>query len=105
MPIGLASFVEPHPGIDVDWVVLGAGWVIAPLLVLAGAAAAAASALTASRRHPDCRRSAVARTASRAGLAAPVVIGARFALEPGRGRTAVPVRPAVAGAVTGVLAC
>jgi hypothetical protein len=103
MPIGAAAFAEPHPGIDVDWVVLGAGWVIAPLLVLAGAAAAAASALTASRRHPDRRRSAVAATASRAGLAAPVVIGARFALEPGRGQYAVPVRPAVAGAVAGVL--
>ena len=36
MPIGAASYVEPHPGIDVDWLVLGAGWVIAPLLVLAG---------------------------------------------------------------------
>ena len=103
MPIGLASFVEPHPGINVDWVVLGAGLVIAPLLVLAGAAATAASALTASRRHPGRRRSAVAGAASRAGLAAPVVIGARFALEPGRGRAAVPVRPALVGAVTGVL--
>jgi hypothetical protein len=103
MPIGLAAFAEPHPGIDVDWVVLGAGWVIAPLLVLAGAAAAAASALTASRRHPGRRQSAVATTASRAGVAAPVVIGARFALEPGRGQYAVPVRPAVAGAVAGVL--
>ena len=30
MPIGLASIAEPHPGIDVDWVVLGPGWVIVP---------------------------------------------------------------------------
>src|SRR6185437_11389906 len=30
-------------------------------------------------------------------------IGARFALEPGRGRSAVPVRPALVGAVAGVL--
>ena len=47
MPIGAAAIVEPHPGLDVDWLVLGAGWVIAPLLVLAGSAAAAATALTA----------------------------------------------------------
>jgi hypothetical protein len=33
----------------------------------------------------------------------PVVVGARFALEPGRGRSAVPVRPALLGAVAGVL--
>jgi predicted lysophospholipase L1 biosynthesis ABC-type transport system permease subunit len=32
-----------------------------------------------------------------------MVVGARFALEPGRGQTAVPVRPALLGAVTGVL--
>jgi hypothetical protein len=31
------------------------------------------------------------------------VVGARFALEPGRGRSAVPVRPALLGAVAGVL--
>jgi hypothetical protein len=33
----------------------------------------------------------------------PIVIGARFALEAGRGRSAVPVRPALIGAVAGVL--
>jgi MacB-like periplasmic core domain len=32
-----------------------------------------------------------------------VVVGARFALETGRGRAAVPVRPALAGAIAGVL--
>ena len=31
------------------------------------------------------------------------MVGARFALEPGRGRSAVPVRPALLGAVAGVL--
>ena len=51
MPIGAASIVEPHPGLDVDWLVLGAGWIIGPLLVLAGSAAAAAVALTAGRRQ------------------------------------------------------
>src|SRR5439155_25932649 len=46
---------------------------------------------------------AVVATASGAGLPVPVVVGARFALEPGRGRSAVPVRPALVGAVVGVL--
>src|SRR6266516_4234884 len=103
MPIGLASIVEPHPGLDVDWLVLGTGWAIAPLLVLAGSAAAAAAALTAGRRQGIPRRSAVAVAVAGAGLPLPVVVGARFALEPGRGRSAVPVRPALVGAVVGVL--
>jgi hypothetical protein len=103
MPIGIASIVESHPGLDVDWLVLGAGWIIAPLLVLAGSAAAAATALTAGRRRGAQRRSGVAVAAAGAGFPVPMVIGARFALEPGRGRSAVPVRPALVGAVAGVL--
>jgi hypothetical protein len=103
MPIGLAAIVEPHPGVDVGWLVLGTGWVIAPLLVLAGSAAAVAAALTAGRRQGTPRRSAVAVAAAGAGFPVPVVVGARFALEPGRGRSAVPVRPALVGTVVGVL--
>ncbi len=103
MPIGAASLVEPHPGLDVDWLVLGVGWVAAPLLVLAGSAAVAAAALAAGRRQVPQRPSAVVAAIARAGLPVPAVVGARFALEPGRGRSAVPVRPALLGAVAGVL--
>ena len=103
MPIGYASYSEPHPGIDADWLILGPGWVLVPLLVAAGSAAAAALALTARRRQSAPRRSAVAAAAAAAGLGVPVVVGARFALEPGRGRAAVPVRPALLGAVAGIL--
>ena len=103
MPIGFASYSEPHPGISADWLILGPGWVLAPVLVAAGSAAAAALALTARRRQAVPRRSAVAAVAAAAGLGVPVVVGARFALEPGRGRAAVPVRPALLGAVAGVL--
>jgi hypothetical protein len=103
MPIGAASYSEPHPGISADWAILGPGWVLAPALVAAGSAAAAALALTARRRRAVPRRSSVAAAAAAAGLGVPVVVGARFALEPGRGRSAVPVRPALLGAVAGVL--
>jgi hypothetical protein len=102
MPIGAAQYAEPHPGIDADWLILGPGWVLAPVLVAAGSAAAAALAL-ARRRQAIPRRSGVVAAAAAAGLPVPVVIGARFALEPGRGRSAVPVRPALAGAIAGVL--
>ena len=69
----------------------------------AGSAAAAALALTARHRRAVPRRSRVAAAAAAAGLGVPVVVGARFALEPGRGRAAVPVRPALLGAVAGIL--
>ena len=103
MPIGAAALFEPHPGLDADWAVLGPGWVLGPLLVLAGAVAAAALAFRASRRNVVARRSLVVTSATGAGLPMPLVIGTRFALEPGRGRVAVPVRPALVGAITGVL--
>jgi hypothetical protein len=103
MPIGIASYSEPHPGISADWLILGPGWLLAPALVATGAAAAATLALTARRRRAVPRRSAVAAAAAAAGFGVPVVVGARFALEPGRGRAAVPVRPALLGAVAGVL--
>ncbi len=64
MPIGMASITEPHPGIALDWLVLGPGWVIAPLLVLAGSAAAAAVALSAGRRQASARRSTIAAAAA-----------------------------------------
>jgi hypothetical protein len=103
MPIGAASYSEPHPGIDADWLILGSGWVLVTALVAAGSAVAAALALAARRRRPAPRRSGVAAAAAAAGFGVPVVVGARFALEPGRGRAAVPVRPALLGAVAGVL--
>src|SRR5690348_2624071 len=49
MPIGAASYSEPRPGISADWLILGPGWVLAPVLVAAGSAATAALTLTARR--------------------------------------------------------
>ncbi|MFC1403916.1 MULTISPECIES: FtsX-like permease family protein [Streptacidiphilus] len=103
MPIGAAALYEPSPGFDVDWLVLGAGLVLTPLLALAGSVASAWLALASAQNRTAPRRSAVAVATARAGLPVPVVVGTRFALEPGRGRTAVPVRPALLGAVIGVL--
>jgi hypothetical protein len=103
MPIGVASLAEPHPGVDADWLVLGAGWAAALLLAAAGTAAAAWAATSPRRALAPPRGSAVATGAALAGLPVPAVMGTRFALEAGRGRTAVPVRPALAGVVVGVL--
>src|SRR5207302_7006238 len=50
------------------------------------------------------RPSAVAGAFARAGLAPTAVAGARMALEPGRGRTATPVRSALVGAAISITA-
>jgi ABC-type lipoprotein release transport system permease subunit len=102
-PIGSASRIEPHPGLSFDWVVFGPGLVVIAVLVSAGATVAAWLAVGAARRTQVSRTSSVAAAVARAGLPAPVVIGTRFALEAGRGRTSVPVRPALIGAIVGVL--
>jgi len=103
MPIGMASLAEPDPGFDADWLVLGTGWAVAVLLVAGGTAVLTRSALTARKLRAAPRGSAVATAAAGAGLPVVTVVGVRFALEPGRGRAAVPVLPAIMGVVAGVL--
>ncbi len=103
---GPVAAVEPAPGIDADWTVLGLG-MLALALVLGLVAAAIAYRLsphrTARRAAPAGRGSGVVAAALAAGLPASGGAGLRFALEPGRGRTAVPVRSVVAGTVLAML--
>jgi hypothetical protein len=101
MPIGAAALLEPNPGVDVDWLVLGGGWSAVTVAVAGGAAVAAWLSTVAGRSVGSPRRSMAARAVAWVGLPVPLVVGARFALEPGRGRSAVPVRPAVLGASGG----
>ncbi|PZF85023.1 hypothetical protein C1I92_06400 [Jiangella anatolica] len=102
-PIGTAALYEPAPGMDVDPLVLAGIGAVTVLLAALGAVLAARLALRSDRTARRGRASALAAVARRAGAPVPVVVGARFALEPGRGRQAVPVRPALVGAVVGVL--
>ncbi|SDU89008.1 ABC transporter permease [Jiangella alkaliphila] len=102
-PVGTAALFEPDPGFDVDPLVIGGIGAATVLLAAAGAGIAARLALRSARTTRRGRPSALAAAARRAGAPVPVVVGARFALEPGRGRQAVPVRPALVGAVVGVL--
>ena len=102
-PFGTAKLLEPSPGRQWDWWFTLPGIALIALLVTGGAALASRVALGAARREGMRRRSAVATALGGAGAGVPVVIGARFALETGRGRAAIPVRPALVGAVMGVL--
>jgi ABC-type antimicrobial peptide transport system permease subunit len=110
MPIGPARLAEPNPGVEVNLVILGAGFAaiaLLPLALLAGAAWRAARAaggpLGVAEPVQPGRRSriggALARTGSVTGG-----VGLAMAFEPGRGRTAVPVRSALAGCVIAVAA-
>lgn len=103
MPLGNPALFEPRPGIDVDPLVLGLGWVGAVAFVTLGAAAAARWSAAAETRPHAGRSSAVARAVANSGLPVPVVLGTRFALERGRGSGSVSVRPALVAAVLGVL--
>jgi len=102
---GPTHAVEPLSGIYLDWTVLGLG-ALALAMVLGGVAG-----VTGFRQAPHraVTRISAGRVpgAVRAGLAAglpvPAVAGLRFALEPGRGRTAVPVRSVIAASVLAVL--
>jgi FtsX-like permease family len=96
---------EPGRGVYVDWAVLGLG-ALGLVLVLGGVTAVTGYRLAphraAARRPPADRGSVVVRAGLGAGLGATGVAGLRFALEPGRGRTAMPVRSVLAGAVLAV---
>jgi hypothetical protein len=97
---------EPGRGIYVDWAVLGLG-ALGLVLVLGAVTAVTgyrqAPHRAAGRPQPADRGSALVRAGLGAGLGASGVAGLRFALEPGRGRTAVPVRSVLAGAVLAVI--
>jgi hypothetical protein len=99
---GLARQAEPDPGPWLDPLLLP-GVAVAALVVIAVAAAASAFA---GARHPAGDWTARVRPSRGArvlaGLPPTVSMGARMALDTGRGPTAVPSRPALVGAAAGV---
>ncbi len=105
-PLGPVRPVYPDPGIAVDWTVLGigVGILVAVLGVAALVLAYRGTPYRAARRAlataPNASRTVEAVASS--GLPVPTLVGVRFALERGRGRTAVPVRSTMLGAVLAV---
>ncbi len=110
MPIGPARLAEPAPGVEVNLAVLGVGLaviVVLPLAVLVPsawrAAGRARGPLGVAEPAGSARSSRVGAALGRAGSVAGS-IGVRMAFEAGRGRTAVPVRSALAGTIVAVAA-
>src|SRR5690349_4952555 len=108
-PVGLARIAEPDPGFAADAPPLVLGAVLAAFLTtLACAVPAWAAARTATSgegsRRGRSRSPALTHALSRAWRSPAAAAGMRMALQPGHGRTAVPVRSAIFGAALGVAA-
>jgi ABC-type antimicrobial peptide transport system permease subunit len=108
MPIGPARLAEPSPGVEVNLVILAAGFVIlaaAPLAVLVPvawrAAARAQGPLGVAEPATPARPSRLSSTLGTAGSVTGG-IGVRMAFEPGHGRSAVPVRSALIGTTAAI---
>jgi ABC-type lipoprotein release transport system permease subunit len=110
-PVGVARRAELRPGVVADRPVLAVGGLAIVGLVALGAGLVA---WRAAELHGDGyglldraggrRSSRVAGALATAGFRPSAVTGVRFALEPGRGRTAVPLRAALVAAVASVCA-
>ena len=104
-PTGLARTAEPDPGLRVDGLVLGVGGIavliVVVLLVLWPAWNAARAAVATA--PPRTRTAATARALAARGAPLPVSTGVRMALEPGQGRSSVPVRSSLIGVTLGVI--
>ncbi|MDQ6949435.1 MAG: hypothetical protein M3256_25095, partial [Actinomycetota bacterium] len=111
MPIGAARIAEPYPGLAVNWAVLVVGglvivgallaWVALPAWRLASVGTGIEQAAgTAGTDRP----SRLVEAAMRSGAPPSAIVGARLALQPGRGRTFVPVRSALAGTTVAIAA-
>jgi len=101
-PISQARRYDLDVGTHADWFVLGLA-AAALVATVAGTALVAALWAATGRSAPRPRPSTAGRWAARAGLPPALAIGSRLAVEPGRGRRAVPVRSALVGAIVGVL--
>ena len=110
-PLGEARTAEPTPGFRFDPIVSAIGGIGTALAVLAlaaipawRAARLAGGPLATGERGGPSGLSALAGLLAHLDLPPAAVAGARLALDPGRGRTAVPVRTTLAGLVLAIAA-
>jgi hypothetical protein len=105
-PINVARRAEPNPGLHIDRLILGAGFMATAGAVLLIAFTAAwrttRRSLLDGEPRPDLRPRTIAEAAARAGAPPTLSSGLRMALTRGSGLSAVPVRSALLGAVLGV---
>lgn len=102
MPVGVARTAEPDPGLAFDTRVLALGFLVVLLATLALAAVPAWRYSRMRAAGDAVHPSRVATALTNAGAPIPAVAGVRMALEPGRGRTAVPVRTTIVSALLAI---
>ena len=105
---GPARVIEPHPGIAPDWALLavGAATIVVILMCLAEwPARRIANRALSSATIPtvEGRSTRVAHAAASLPTGPSATVGVRLALDPGAGRSAVPVRSTIAGIVIAVV--
>ncbi|MFY9588551.1 MAG: FtsX-like permease family protein [Actinomycetota bacterium] len=106
-PLGTPHFAEPSPGLSLPAATFGVGVGSLAILVFAIAVVSgylATRAAVDSRADRPAQPSAVVRLMRVLTRRPAPTVGARFALEPGRGTTAVPVRTSLTAIVTGIVA-
>jgi hypothetical protein len=104
-PFGPVRAVDPSPGVNFDWTVLGLG-VLAQIVIVGGAAVAMAYRQAphhvTSRGRAREHGSSIVQVGLAAGIPVAGIAGLRFALEGGQGRSTVPVRSVMLGAVLAI---
>ena len=101
-PVGIAARLDPDRGIHADWLVFAPGTLTILALILGGVASVAYRTATRKLSRPPRVRRGIARWVRRNAPVA-VGVGTSMAFEPGADRTRVAVRPALIGAIVGVL--
>ncbi|HXY92041.1 MAG TPA: ABC transporter permease [Acidimicrobiia bacterium] len=101
-PVGQVRVAEVHPGVAFDWPVLLLG---ALAILTLGVGFATLPAWRASRvtvTEPRASRSRIVAVVTAAGGSLASAVGVQFALEPGTGRSRVPVRTTLTAAASAV---
>ena len=96
-PVGVGRDVEPHPGLAVNVAYVGLG-VLAVFVIVLGLSVAGSAIAARRRTVKPGRDSRVGLALASAGASTAATTGVRMALEPGRGRAAVPVKSTIVSA-------
>jgi len=107
-PIGLPRLIDPRPGLSFDVAALAIGALaVFGATIGVGVLAEVRTAMRPGARATDESRqrpSRIANTLARSSFPPPSVAGVRMALETGHGRTSMPVRSTLFGAIIGIAA-